>query len=81
MCCQRRRVGEDDGGRWVGDDDGRRRVGEDTGRRWVGDDDGRRWLTWRPNTNWAIANATVAVIALGFMIGRPDNQEFLYFQF
>jgi len=46
-----------------------------------GDDDGRRWLTWRPNTNWAIANATVAVIALGFMIGRPDNQEFLYFQF
>jgi hypothetical protein len=41
----------------------------------------RSRLSWRPTSLWAIFNAATAVVALGFMIGRPDAQEFLYFQF
>jgi len=41
----------------------------------------RSRLSWRPTSPWAIFNAATAVVALGFMIGRPDAQEFLYFQF
>ncbi len=40
----------------------------------------RSRLSWRPTSPWAIFNAATAVVALGFMIGRPDAQEFLYFQ-
>ena len=36
---------------------------------------------WRPTTYWAAFNAISAVIALVFMLGRPETQEFLYFQF
>ncbi len=38
-------------------------------------------LAWRPTYRWAVFNAATAVTALAFMIGRPDAQEFLYFQF
>jgi hypothetical protein len=38
-------------------------------------------LTWRPTSPWAVFNAATAVTALAFMIGRPEAQEFLYFQF
>ena len=41
----------------------------------------KRWRAWRPSTYWAIFNGGIAVIALAFMIGRPETQEFLYFQF
>ena len=39
------------------------------------------WITWEPATYWAIFNGIAAVFALSFMIGRPESQEFLYFQF
>ena len=41
---------------------------------------GWRW-GWQPSTAWALFHAGIAVTALAFMIGRPETQEFLYFQF
>ncbi len=38
-------------------------------------------ITWKPEIYWAIFNGIAAVFALSFMIGRPESQEFLYFQF
>ncbi len=37
--------------------------------------------SWQPSTSWALFHAGIAVAALAFMIGRPETQEFLYFQF
>ena len=41
----------------------------------------RPWLEFRPTTYWAILNGATAIVALGFMLGRTEPQEFLYFQF
>ena len=51
---------------------------------WSGfaDADGlRRWAQWRKTAPWATFNAGLALAALAVMVGRPETQEFLYFQF
>ncbi|MDP6342132.1 MAG: hypothetical protein QF491_01270, partial [Alphaproteobacteria bacterium] len=40
-----------------------------------------RWLLWRKTAPWASFNAGLALVALAVMVGRPETQEFLYFQF
>jgi hypothetical protein len=39
-----------------------------------------RWA-WRKTAPWAAFNAGLALAALAVMVGRPETQEFLYFQF
>ncbi|MDP6404475.1 MAG: MBOAT family protein [Alphaproteobacteria bacterium] len=40
-----------------------------------------RWALWRKTTPWATFNAGLALAALAVMVGRPETQAFLYFQF
>ncbi len=40
-----------------------------------------RWALWQKTAPWAAFNAGLALAALAVMVGRPETQEFLYFQF